>query len=351
MTATWRAWTAAEDAILRDHYRDMPTKALAVKVGRTVAAVLHRTKHLGLRKARTWTAEQDAIVTEGWGKVNVFTLAGRTGRSPSAIKNRAFILGLDAGNRYTDEEKDLVRQLYPTHTAAQIAAQIAERIHGTPRSALSIYRLASTLGLRKLAGHEAEFVEQVRALHADGLNDFEIAARLGRHRDTVHPIRAKRLKLSPNQEGIDRGHAKAVTAQLKSMGLTSPTQLRTRAYRRYAVENGWPEDFLPREVQILNVLARDGPLTALQITERIGMRVHKNSVSGKLKLLSGCNRKKPNGVAYGTYTASLMARGMICHVDRSQSWSIGPPRLPGLYMLTELACQMIEARTQTKEAS
>jgi hypothetical protein len=136
---------------------------------------------------------------------------------------------------------------------------------------------------------------------------------------------------------------RAVVNQLKTLGLSSPTELRSRAFRLYAIECGWPEDLRPREVQILNVLAARGvPMTRLEIAQAIGMRTDRTGDRGHghktLELLSG------NGPG-GTYTASLMRRGLVAKLKRgSVVAGLGKGHSRDLYYLGPEAVRILEAR-------
>lgn len=295
----------------------------------------------GKLSRRDWTAAEDARLTEAWGKVRTWILAKELQRTPSALKQRAIRLKLDAEKQYTEEQKELVRKLYPTHTAAQIA----EKVFGSRRSALAIYRLAQLMGLRKWPQMDPEKVAMIPKLHAKGLTDQAISERTGIERRYVSELRRDKFGLPVNVEAVKEAGRRAVKSQMKTLGIDSPTQLRTRAFRLYAIENGWPEDFLPREVQILNALATFGPMTAEQIAEKIGMRAdRRNSVHGGKKLLDGCNRKKANGIAAGTYTASLIDRGLIVYILRTKGSMRYGGRQPGLYTLTAAAIEIINQR-------
>jgi transcriptional regulator with XRE-family HTH domain len=169
-----------------------------------------------------------------------------------------------------------------------------------------------------------ERLDQIRQLHAQGLTDREIGERLGISRSEISRHR-RDLGLPVHWPIILR---RALQAQLRSMGLRSPGEMRQRAYRRYARDNGWPEDLRYREVQILNALARQGPLTRLQLADAIGMRTDRIGGNGSAALLTD------NGRA-GTYTASLLRRGLIAWLGRRPGPV--PGGLAGVYALTELA--------------
>lgn len=284
-----------------------------------------------------WSVADDVYLCQTWGKVRTQDLARRFKRSPSALKQRARRLDLDAERCYSQEELALVRELYATHTAAQLA----ERIHGTPRAAKAIYKLACTLGLTKQPHHAPELIEQVRQLHGEGLNDFEIARRLGLSREIVHPIRYSRLKLPPNQVSIKAAGRRAVQTQYATLGIKTAGELRALSYRQYAAENGWPEDLRPREVQILNVLADRGvPMTKHELALAIGMPTDP-FVGGKRRILLAGNGPG------GTYTASLLRRGFLVRLKRALPvQGQGKGRSRDLYLLGPAALTILEERAK-----
>jgi DNA-binding Lrp family transcriptional regulator len=163
-------WTSREDAYLRKVYRVRPVAAIAERLGRTVQSIRKRAQVLGIQTAFWWTAEEESQLRKSWGKVSGVLLARQLGRPYNAVKQKAGKMGLDAERLYTPEEIQLVRDLYPTHTAGEIA----KRLHGSAQSATSVYRLANRLGLRKWPSWPPEVIERVRALHAEGLTDMQI---------------------------------------------------------------------------------------------------------------------------------------------------------------------------------
>ena len=194
------------------------------------------------------------------------------------------------------------------------------------------------LGLpTKVKRYTAEQLESIRRAHADGLTDTDIAKRVGIERRAVTLQRA-RMGLGINQEARHRAQLKSVANQKKTLGLNSMGELRTRSYRRFAVENGWPADMRPREVQILNVLSQTPGLTRRQLATVIGMNDRKRS-----KNLLCCKYGR------GSYTANLIHQGYIVGVQRFQPFGTrrngkGNSRLEDVYVLTEKAISMIEAR-------
>lgn len=241
---------------------------------------------------------------------------------------------------WTAEEDDYLRQHFvrtPCHT---LAAKL-------DRGTSGIYQRARNLGLSKgLQRINPKEVAKIPKLHAEGLTDQEIADRTGIQRRYVSELRRDKFNLPVNDEAVLIARRRGVKSQLKTLGLDSPAQLRTRAFRLYAIENGWPEDLRPREVQILNVLAVHGPMTREQISAKIGMRGRLSSpANGRLPLyLTGRGRG-------GSYTAMLTRRGLICYVHQSRpTGRQGHGRVPGLYMLTATAIEMLASRSSKEIA-
>lgn len=90
--------------------------------------------------------------------------------------------------------------------------------------------------------------------------------------------------------------------------------MRAAAFRKYAADRGWPADLRPREVQILETLWHLGPQTLPELARRIGCRPNKRG-----KLLHG------NGPG-GTYTATLLRRGLILAIPVSRTGNLRRPR-------------------------
>lgn len=294
-----------------------------------------------MTRTASWTPELDQILRDKWGVVPTRDLAEELGRSMLAIKQRARKIGLRNRRRFTPDEVQLVKDLYSTHTAAQIA----KRMYGTGRSAKAIFTLAKRLGLRKWPSHAPEVIDRVRELHAEGLNDYEIAASMpGFTRDQVHSIRYERLKLPMNEASIAEARRRAVKTQYTRLGVANGGELRALAYRNFAVNNGWPDDLPPRAVQILNILAEHGPKTAPELAAAIGTKTDaRNSVTGYRQHLK-CSSHSPLVQGHGTYTGLLQSRGLIVRQNRSLGPGCGTRggRIPGLYMLTPAAIAIRE---------
>lgn len=329
-----KTWTAHEDACLREHYPTEAVEDVARAMGRSVWSVRKRAQALKLQTWRLWTEADRQVLREHWGQTPTREIARLLGREPGAVKQQAMKLGLDSNRYYTAEELALVRELYPTHTAAQIA----ERIHGTPRAALAVYRLASKLGLRKCPHRTPEEVEAIRAACAEGGTDAAIACRLGIARKAVTHTR-NRLGIPRDEAAVKEAGRQAVRTQFERLGVRNGGELRRLSYRRYATENGWPEDCVPREVQILNVLAAKGvPMSARELCRAIGMPTTPFR-SGKRRILLASNGPG------GTYTADLVRRGLLQCLPRAGTITgQGRGRSVHLYLLGPKALAILQER-------
>lgn len=227
---------------------------------------------------------------------------------------------------YPIEGIRLVKEHYHDMPARSIA-------EATGMTVLQVYRLASALELpRKAPEHYTpQMVDQIRSLHAEGLTDAEISRRIGKDRRTISDIRASKLRLPVNIAAVKEAGRRAVASQMKTLGIRHGGDLRRLAFAKFARRNGWPDDLRPREVQILNVLAERGPQTKVELADAIGMRSDgRNSKHGGPKSLHG------NGPG-GTYTASLIRRGLVYRQSHWRGGRAMLAQLPSTYMLTPLA--------------
>lgn len=288
-----KAWSKRERDFVRDYYGDIATKDIADAVERTIDQVRDMARKLGvtrtIAKPRPWTEEERAILRRDYGQRPASEIAAALGRTLESVYRGAHAQGL--GNRirsWTDAETDTLRRL-----------------------------------------------------NAAGWPDTRIAEQLGRDRRGVCDVR-RRMNLPHNGHGemARKAVSAGVKRQCERLGLTSPTELRTAAFRKFAIANGWPEDLRPREVQILNALAARGvPMTRLELAAAIGMRTDRMGANGTLALLASCNGPG------GTYTASLMRRGMLVKILRAATvHGQGKGRSRDLYFLGPAAITCLETR-------
>lgn len=234
-----------------------------------------------------------------------------------------------AGRAWTPEEDALLRLFYGDENEP-----LSEFVAVLKRPLGSIYQHAALLGLRRpgwrrmTAADEAE----IRRLHGEGLTDQDIAARLDGGWCRSGVSRARRtMGLPVNAAAVLEARRRGVRTQHERLGIRHGGDLRRLAFQSYAAENGWPQDLRPRAVQMLNALARHGPLDRPRLAAVIGVPWR-----GSRKSLKG------NGPG-GSYLAQLLAAGLVVYVHRAVSGRGKGGRVPGLYLLTAKAISHLEA--------
>jgi len=255
-------------------------------------------------------------------------------------------------NHWTAEDDAVLRELYPgSHPLADLAVRLG-------RSVPALFNRAQKLGLhgtRKFkhpAEWPAEIVTRVRALHAEGLTDPQIAVRMA---DVFRPgedgrLQArnlrKRLGLPMNVEGVNEARRRGVRTQYAKLGISCGGELRSLGYRQFAARQGWPDDLPPRCVQILNLLCEHGPMTARELAGHMGLDVSGRTCAQLLK----CSAHSKLSKGHGTYTGVLLARGLIATQRRYTSGrGKGKNILPNVYFVTADTIALREAHLERIE--
>ena len=93
--STRRPFTDEEDAVLREHYRNVDHQALADRLGRSKMSIRHRGCRIGLgRPIRRWTEKEDGIIRR-YGSRGLGFLVDRLARIRSVVCERAGRLGVN----------------------------------------------------------------------------------------------------------------------------------------------------------------------------------------------------------------------------------------------------------------
>lgn len=93
-----RPWTADEDAAVVARYATGDIEAIATDLDRSVIAVNHRAKRLGVaQRKRRWTKADVATLKSFWGEESLRSLAKRLGRTEATTFWRAQQEGLPLG--------------------------------------------------------------------------------------------------------------------------------------------------------------------------------------------------------------------------------------------------------------
>lgn len=238
---------------------------------------------------------------------------------------------------WSPDDDAVLRELYPgSHPLADLAVRLG-------RSVAALFNRAQKLGLhgtRKFkhpAAWPAVITERVKALHAQGLTDPQIAARMGDvfragedGRLQARNLR-KRLGLPMNVAGVTEARRQGVRTQFARLGIACGGELRALGYRQFAARQGWPEDLPPRCVQILNLLCEHGPQTARELAGRMGLDTSGRTCAQLLK----CSAHSRLSKGHGTYTGVLLARGLIA-TQRRYTCGRGKGKniLPNVYFIT-----------------
>lgn len=288
-----------------------------------------------------WTPARDAVLRDRY-PTDPKGAAAALGVALGAARCRAAKIGVNTGRAVWNPDHDgPLRELYPTHTAAQVAGQLGVKLK-------AVQRRAWVLGLSKLGDRDG-LLPRVRELHARGLTDTAIAHELGTALDYATEPRREvkrlrdRLKLPPNAEAILEAKQRGVKSQAAVLGIEPGGALRKLAFRRFAAEQGWPDDLPPRCVQILNVLAEHGPRTKLQLAQALGLKWR--------------GRKNRNLLVSrsegGSYITTLLRRGLVLHLRSGglrPSNGEGKGQRPGRYMISPAAVAWREGWLAEQEA-
>jgi hypothetical protein len=110
-------------------------------------------------------------------------------------------------------------------------------------------------------------IPKLKRLHAEGMDDFEIAKVMGFHRSTINRFRHRKLQLSANGPHTARACAKR-SRKLKRIFAGEGRYFTATRYRVLAAKLGWPGRCV-REAFVLYALERLGPATTPQIAEKV----------------------------------------------------------------------------------
>jgi len=251
-----RLWTSRELRYLREHYKEGCPAGVAALIStalnRTVASVRSRAKLLGLQTRKLFTPEEIEYV-KAHAHESSLAVCRKLGRDHHAVLNLRWRLGI--GRKHADFGPRFVtfirEKAYQGWTATEMAKEWRCDRHAVSRRC-------------KLLGISLE-------------------------------------RWSPRQISRVR---KKTREQCRKAGVSSLAAVRVKAFKDYARRYGLPEDLLPREVQIINFLCRNGPSTRRQIAAGVGF-----PWKGSRKSLTG-NRPE------GTYLMHLINRGFVVNLGR-----------------------------------
>jgi len=210
--------------------------------------------------------------------------------------------------KWTTQEIALLRDHYGKLSARAVARKLQ-------RSSSSIYQQAARMGLsqRRPDIYGAEFTNFIRAKNALGWSDSSIAEAWGKIHSTPvnrHTIGSRRAELNlpcnkTSQHQRDKC-ANRTRQQCAAAGVQSLAEIRSQQFKRYACNNGWPADFPPRCVQIMNAIYEQGPMTRREMCDSIGARWNGSRRTFKAKLPGQ------------SYPAFLARRGFLTRIRKGR---------------------------------
>jgi len=244
-----------------------------------------------------WTPEMIELLRQEYPTCDdTLNLASRLGVTYKAMRGKAKVLGVVRRPGYTQQDIDYIRE----HYGQQHVRQIAKKLK---RTTGAVHRIASKHGftIQPRTDPTAEVLDLIRNLNAKQWSDTRISREIGcerhfvsRHRKAMGlPCQAK------NPESVRR----AIDNQRKTLGVRTGGELRQYAYRQFAIESGWPDTMRPRQVQILNILARSGvPMTKKELADE--MVITPKTFS--------------NGNGRSSYMGELVRQGFVIRIRRGK---------------------------------
>lgn len=125
------SWTEREEAFLKANHATMTHEEMSRHMDRTVEAVRHRCKFLGLSKRPRWTAAEEAFLTANFGKMTQKEIAIQMGRSLLSVQKQALRQGLcrPKGKPWTEEDNAFLEAHRRSMTYREMAVVLG-RTHG-----------------------------------------------------------------------------------------------------------------------------------------------------------------------------------------------------------------------------
>jgi hypothetical protein len=184
-------------------------------------------------------------------------------------------------------------------------ARLGRELGGRTSNAVS--QRARLLGLTRRQPIDPD---RLRALHAEGRSDAEIAVALGSRRATIRAARHRfglpHNKLAPRQNAR-RGQA--VRAFCRRDGIAGLHVLRTLAYRLEALRAGWPPEAGRGGTRLLDALeAAGGPLTARQLQRALGLKDRPRTTLANLERIGAVTVTRRRGGGGGNLYSLAVAR-------------------------------------------
>lgn len=188
-----RRWTEEEEEFLRENFQDINDAALATELKRTTHAIAERRRTNGLYRRESsdrWNVNQWSKKDEEYLKNHpqepLITTAKKLGRTVDAVKHKRKRLGVKSYSKWTKQEKEFLEEHYGDWKANEIADHLGKTID-------QVYNQArrqdlKAVELKKWTEEEVEFLERMQ----DAWLDRNIADYLDR---TPQSVRDKKSRI------------------------------------------------------------------------------------------------------------------------------------------------------------
>ena len=216
------------------------------------------------------------LVAKGMTDGRIADALGEDRRRVSQFRRRMH-LACNGQRNYRPCDLGFLREHYRELPTPEIAARLG-------RTVTSVYQAAARLGLMRPTPRLVDrpgLVDRLKALHGRGWSYGEIGRDLKVDRHHVASL-CRKLGL-PDHGWTEhmRANVRRKTAeQLRKAGLPSIGYLRVAAFRTYARDRGWPEDLKKRQVQILELLWANGPMTRDELGKALGLKKKARPIYG-----------------------------------------------------------------------
>jgi len=123
------AWTADEDAFLKEHSPKWPVEKIAEKLGRgfhAVRARICRKRFIGRKKNVLWTKQEISQLRYWLHKCSIREIAAKLGRPFESVNAKRKRLGLRIYEPWTKKEIAILKKFYPITTTAAVARMLGK---------------------------------------------------------------------------------------------------------------------------------------------------------------------------------------------------------------------------------
>ncbi|RRW70231.1 hypothetical protein EGJ48_15065 [Pantoea dispersa] len=130
------SWTIKDIQFVEQHYGQLPTVDIAIKLGRTVGSVKRIAQQSGVGKtsSQPWTEDERSLVRQHYHKGLDYMLTLLPGRTRQAINTQAGHLGVTVSN-WSEQERQYLKDHHDSMPVSKIASTLGRSPGGVRRMA------------------------------------------------------------------------------------------------------------------------------------------------------------------------------------------------------------------------